>query len=466
MVGEKGMRSEYRAGPSARIAGLPSAMWVSLALILATSVCTLQAHAVTLEEAVRTALLGHPRIKGATAERRAAEREVRQARAGYYPSLDLRVALGSEHTDIEQLNKSGNAQGTMGKREEALIARQLLWDGFATRSRVDRRRALAAAAAGTLEDTREAIAFQAVKAYIEVLKNQRLVELAEENVLHHRDTLENVRLRVRGGIGQKADLEQARGRLALANSVLRARRGSLLQARAAYERVIGEAPVDLGDPPGEGSRELTRDGEFDEASLKERIARELEEAMRSHPAIQSAVARVRAAEAALHEARAAYHPRVTLEAAVTRDNNIAGVRGQRDTESLMVVANWNLFRGGADRANEQSLAERRARAVQDAADVRRRVRENVQQAVEAKATSEARLGYLREHVAASKETLKAYRAQFNLGRRTLLDLLNAQIELFNARSSLVVGEYEDLLNEYYIQASKGALVRSLGLAAK
>jgi len=423
-------------------------------------------QATTLDEAVRTALREHPRIKGAAAEQRATDREIRKARSGYFPSLDLRAAFGSEHTNIDQLHRSGNALGTLGKREASLVARQLLWDGMATRNQVMRSEALKEAATGNLLDTREAVAFEAVQAYLDVLRNQRLVELAEENVIRHRNILEDVRKRVRGGIGHKADLQQARGRLALAQSTLRARRGSLLQAQSAYERVVGTPPADLLQIAHEETGSLTSDGEIDPQRLQARIDRELAEAMERHPAIIGAEARLRAAEAELKLARSAYHPRITLEAAMTRDRGVSGVEGIRNTESLMLVTNWNLFRGGADRANEQAVSERRIRALEEAADIRRKVRENVQIAVEAKATSEARLGYLREHVSASEETLQAYKAQFNLGRRTLLDVLNAEIELFNARSNLVVGEFDDILNGYYIQASKGALTRSFRLAGE
>ncbi len=92
------------------------------------------------------------------------------------------------------------------------------------------------------------------------------------------------------------------------------------------------------------------------------------------------------------------------------------------------------------------------------------ISERVAIAVQAKATSEQRLQYLKAHVKSSTETLKSYQAQLRLGRRTLLDSLNAANELFTAQSNLVSGNYEDILNRYFIAASKGTLVKELGLA--
>ena len=148
-----------------------------------------------------------------------------------------------------------------------------------------------------------------------------------------------------------------------------------------------------------------------------------------------------------------------------RDNNIAGVAGNRNADAVMVVARWNLFRGGADRAGELAAAERKTLADEQLDETHRLIAENVAIAYQARATSESRLAYLRQHVTSSEGTLKAYRAQFELNRRTLLDLLNAENELFNARSSLVSGTYDDLVNEYFVDASKGRLAGRFGVSA-
>ena len=97
-----------------------------------------------------------------------------------------------------------------------------------------------------------------------------------------------------------------------------------------------------------------------------------------------------------------------------------------------------------------ALAQRREAAKESIADVRRSIEEQVAIALQAKATSTARLVPLRAHVAASEMTVAAYRAQLTIGRRSLLDLLNAVNELFTARSNLVSGEHADLLNQYYV----------------
>ena len=161
----------------------------------------------------------------------------------------------------------------------------------------------------------------------------------------------------------------------------------------------------------------------------------------------------------------AFHPRVNLEGTLDRDDDVAGVSGVRNSEAIMVVARWNLFRGGADRAQQMAASERKESADEQMQDTYRSIAENVAIAFESRATSESRLGQLQQYVASSAGTLDAYEAQFALNRRTLLDVLNAEGELFNARSNLVVGAYDDAVNSYFIEASKGALAGKLGAAA-
>ncbi len=417
----------------------------------------------TIEEAVALAISSNPQILGAQASMRAAGLDVKQARAGYLPSLDVDTRYGREHTNIKQLSVSGNNDDDFWRRESGVTVSQLLWDGNATRSEVQRRVALLNSAEHSLEDTQNAIAFRATEAYIDVLRNQELVLLSQENVRSHETTLGNVRAKQTSGVGNRADVEQANARLALMQSIALAREGALLEARARYERVIGEAPGDLAKPQAAPSG-LVKRGAVNAVELSAATDSAQQQAATEHPAILQSGANVEAAVAAMQAARAGYHPRLNLEGAMRRDNNVAGVGGNRNSDSVMVVARWNLFRGGADRALQLAAAERKTAADEQLQDTVRSIAENVAIAYQSRATSESRLAFLGQHVTSSEETLKAYRAQFELNRRTLLDVLNAENELFNARSNYAAGVYDDLVNYYFVDASKGVLASKFGAA--
>lgn len=437
-----------------------------LVLLLAAILASANARAATIEQAVQQALTSNPEVLGAASDVVAAGHDVRQAKAGYYPSLDLRVRYGREHTNIKQLSTSGDPSRDLWRRESGVSFRQLLWDGNATRSEVQRRVALLNSAEHSLADTQNALAFRAAEAYLDVLRNRELVALAVENTASHEKTLSNVRAKLDSGVGNKADVNQATARVALARSTLTARRGTLLEAAARYERIVGEEPPPELAVPGVAPFGMTgADGLVDESNLAAATAEAQQRALSEHPSALQSSANIAAAEATLTGAKSGYHPQLNLEGNLDRNNNISGVNGNRNSDAVMVVARWNLFRGGADWAEQKAAAQRIVSAQELLDDTHRRIAENVAIAHQARATSESRLNYLREHVSSSEGTLQAYRAQFELNRRTLLDVLNARNELFNARSNLIFGLYEDMINAYFVEASGGTLAQSFGVSA-
>lgn len=444
-----------------RTAGGPRAArrWSVLCLAVLTS---LPLAAATLEDAVRQALTTNPQLTGAAAAVRAAGHDVREARAGYLPSVDVDARFGEEHSNIKQLNRRNN-DDDLWRRESGLTVTQLVWDGMATASEVQRRVALLNSAEHSLQDTQNALAFKAVEAYVDVLRNRDLVSLAHANVKSHDEVLRSVDAKSGSGVGNKADVAQARARLALAMSTLAARQGGLHEAEARYVRTIGDAPGELAKPNAVASG-LVKNGMVDANDLATATDAAQEEAITQHPAVMRSKADIEAALAIIRAAHAGYQPRLDLQGSLRRDGEVGGITGNRNTGSLMLVARWNLYRGGADRAQSLAAAERKTEADDKLDDTFRSIAENVAIAMESRATSESRLIHLQQYVDASQGTLEAYRAQFEISRRTLLDLLNAEDELFNARSNLASGTYDDLTNVYFVDASKGTLAGKFGVS--
>lgn len=420
--------------------------------------------ATSLEDAVRAAVSGDPRVSAANAEQRAAALEVKQASGGFLPSVDIGGGYGRERSNIKSLRRTGMDDRYLWRREFGVSVSQMLYDGLFTRSEVERRSALLDAAGNTAEATREQIAFVTTEAYLDVLRIRQLVSLSEENVERHKRSVEKVVQRGREGLGTAADISQAKARLALAQSILTSRQGRVREIATTYRRVVGEFPDALEDL-NTGKTGLLTDGGIDQSRLRGRIDSSLDEALKNDPRLKAAVAQADAAAAEVRVASSAFMPRLDLELNVDRNDDLGGIDGVRNSDNIMVVGSWNLFNGGSDTAREKAVAERRSAAQDTVANVRRATEERVTIAVQAKATSEERLQYLRAHVDTSAQTLQSYVAQFKLGRRTLLDTLNAENELFTARSNLVSGRYEDILNGYFIEASKGSLLQSLGVTA-
>ena len=110
-----------------------------LTVLLAPLLVITGAGAVTLEDSVRATLETNPDIGVVQANREAIDQELRQARAQYLPSIDLRGAAGPEYTDSPTTrNQRGDDTETLLRLESQITLSQLLFDGFATQSEIGR----------------------------------------------------------------------------------------------------------------------------------------------------------------------------------------------------------------------------------------------------------------------------------------------------------------------------------------
>ena len=430
--------------------------------ILATSLAPLcllvgaiDVAAVTLEDSVAATLNTNPDVGLVQADREAIDQELRQARAEYLPSIDLRGAVGPEYTNSPATrNRStrppgGDSATTLTRWESQITLSQMLFDGFATSSEVERQVSRVDSAAYRVQEAAEFIALDAIEAHLEVLRNQILVELARENVDEHQRILELVRDLEGQGASSIADVVQTEARIAAAQTSLATATGNLLDAQALYISVVGVAPDNLEDPlvPYPAVPESQ-----EAAAAKAAI---------DSPTVLIANADIDVAKAELRGSRAGYYPRFDLELGAAANDNLDGVRGGDVEAQALLVLRYNLFRGGADIAREREAFARVREARESLRQVQRSAEEEARVAYNALITAQARVESLRAAVEAQRATRDVYAQQFDLGQRSLLDLLDAENELFIARSNLATAEFTGIFGVYRVLAVIGDLLMTL-----
>ena len=403
-------------------------------------------QAVTLEEAVRQAVNTNPDVRALASERRAVDHELRQARAGYLPLFDIRAAAGPEWSDRTTVDDKW-----LLRVESQATVRQLLFDGYATASEVERQQARVGSAAQRVHDAAQTTSLNAVLAYVEVLRSQSLVEIAEDNAKAHQRSFADVKRLADAGRGNVGDVRQTEARLASARASLVRTQGRLADTEANYIRVIGSPPSGLVRPVFSDSvLPMTRDGA-------------VAMALRNNPAIAVAQADIDTAKAELKATDAPFMPRLDLELGTQQNNNIDGVVGREQDFTALVVLRYNLYAGGADTARRKEFIERLAASRDQADRAKRRIAEQTRLAWNGMKTAAGRAARVREEVTADEGVVDAYRQQFLIGQRDLLDLLDAQNELFISRGNLVTEETTALFGGYQVTASMGALLRTLGV---
>jgi adhesin transport system outer membrane protein len=285
------------------------------------------------------------------------------------------------------------------------------------------------------------------------LRQQTIVELAQTNLEAHQRTHDQIVLRSERGVGRGADMDQSLGRLALAEANLMEEESKLRDAETAFIRVVGEAPESLEQP--------SVPDEFIPDNLDEAIAK----AVDNHPTLSLANFDLESARAQHATAKAPFYPDLHLEVGTRADHNIDGQVGTDKDITAMLRLRYNLLNGGRDTARREETAY----LINQAAEIRnntyREVEESTRLSWNAWETVKRQMSYREQHVDSSRKSRDAYRQQFSLGQRTLLDLLDSENEVFRAETALVNTSYDELYAQYRILNSMGLLLEGLNIKA-
>jgi adhesin transport system outer membrane protein len=411
-------------------------------------------RAESLDLAVFKTLASHPEIKAEINRKAAREQELIQAESAYYPRVDFQAGIGYENSKNRFTRATGETDYVdLTRKEEAFIVTYNLFDGYGPTSDIDRSSARVRAAGHYLHDLTEQTALEVARVYLSVLRNQRLVQWSEETLDVYRELFEKVKSRSLSGVGRKADIDQARGRLARAQTNLVNDVANLENAIAMYLRVTGERPGDLTLPADFASK------------LPETLELAVKLGLQNNPTVKAAEADVDAAKAQTDGARSDFYPKVDLVFEQSRGENLDGVDGIEKDYSLMLKMNYNLFSGGFDQAGSKRAISLHSETRERLDDVRRNTSEAIRIAWNAYQAVIMQFPYLQQHVESMTEIRSAYADQFRIGQRSLLDLLDSENELYHARRALITAEFDRLVGGYQILAEIGRFVDELEVHA-
>ncbi|WP_369959741.1 TolC family outer membrane protein [Pseudomonas benzenivorans] len=421
-----------------------------ISLSLAVS---LSAQGQTLSEAMQSALDVHPEIQAGINARLSVEEQMKAARGGYLPQVDLLAGYGREYTDSPGTRGTTHNTETLTRGESTLRLQQMLFDGFATSSEVGRQRATVNARAYEVLGTSERTALDVAQVYLEVLKRQNLVRLAEDNLRSHERIYDQISLRSQSGVGRMADLDQAEARLAQARNNLLTEQTNLADAQVNYFSVVGRRASELSLPQGLPG------------GLPESLQAAREEMLVNNPFLSSAEADVQASEQQYEAAKSAFYPRFDAELSRGADNNIDGTSGHSNEWQAMLRMRYNLFAGGSNKADLQSKAHQINQAMDIRNNALRVLIEELGLAWNALDNARQQLPIAQQYVDHSSRVRESYQKQFTLGERSLLDLLDSENELFTASRRLEDVRFIELFTQYRIKATMGSLLKSQGVVA-
>jgi adhesin transport system outer membrane protein len=419
--------------------------------------CAQDASGISLKETVVDALGYHPDIKAFQEYRQAAVHDVSRARSGWLPRVDARAAWGVEQWSNAQTRQNpssrGIAQNDSGFYEtttSSLVVQQTIWDGFATWNRYKIGQTRLDSAISRLLDNSEATSLDAVLAHIEVYRQRRLVALSELNVKNHKDILVSQRDRQQTGASSIADVTQTQGRLARAQASLVETVSALEVAMAEYKRLTGKEAGQLASP-------FSPDDPY--PSLEAALA----DSQTLNPKLKALQADIKTAGHQVELDKSPMHPQIYLEVGPSYQWQVQGSQTYEWGTGVMLRANWNLFNGLYDWYNVKGDRARMRQTKQQLQSQTNSLARETAATWSALVSAREQSKFFAVAVENNTQTRDAYLQQFNVGQRSLLDVLDSENELYSSSMQLTTARLNEIGTMYRLKALGGILLSVFGI---
>ena len=409
----------------------------------------------SLRELVVLVMANQPELKQAEAESRMADGRLKEARSARLPQFAVNGGYGYEH------QKSGSRPVIIYDNQYQVqfkITQPVLDEGI--EANVRRVAATSMASDWQLVGVREQLMLRTIELLAEVVRQQQLTDIARDNLKLHRSYVAQMKDIARSDVGRASDLPMAQARVALAESMLTSRLARLEAARVQW-RTHSSMAVPDQESFGQGFQSLVTGLEW--APMPPDLDSALAEASKNSPQLQKALSEVKAAEHNQTLAKSATKPKVNFDYQRRMGDNFGSVLGSQDDWSIGVNLQWALpVNPGFTYAQRAALeAQRVAEAGVDATGLK--IRSAVEtQWYELLANQATHTSYL-NYVNSADQVVKAYAEQFKIGRRSLLDVLNAENELFTARSNTLNAQTDTALAAWRLLSLRGVMALALGI---
>ena len=414
---------------------------------LAIVMCSVpaMAHAETLREALTSAYLNNPTILSSLLNVKATAENIALAKAAQRPSIGASASVTQSYVPGSAVPPP---VGTVG----ASIT-QTIFDNFKSDADIEAARALTEASRYALQNAEQNVLLAVVQAYMGVIQNTQLVQLRQANVKFYQAQVDSANDRLKIGEGTKIDVSQAQARLAQGTASYQSAVSALQTSQATYERYVGHKPRNLTSSYSLGKL-MPRSVD---AAVKEAVA--------ANPAILSAKAAIRAAQANSDSANAAFGP--TLTAAGSLGATVFGggaTTPSVPTASVKFSLTVPIYGGGALGAAIGTANINQVKSEVDALAARDQIKESVITAWSTLQNASAQITSANSAVSAGDLSLQGTIQERDVGQATTLDVLNAQSELTSVKEGLIQANASKVIASFALVAATGHLTAAdLGL---
>ena len=418
------------------------------ALALTTSMST-AALGQTLPDALAAAYANNPALLSARASLRATDESVPQALANWRPDVEINGDIARSHTE---LSSRAEPEQTRTPRGASLGVTQPLFRGFRTEAAVDKAEIDVRAARARLWATEQDTLLAAVRAYVNVVRDQAVISLRQNNEQVLSRQLEATRDRFRVGEITRTDVSQAEARLAGATADRIQAEGDLKITRANYINVIGEKPAEL--KRAEALSDLPTSFEATTGRAQE-----------NHPDVMAAALDEKSTLQTVKSVQGELLPTLNLSGTLQRRFEVASNNARQNTAEVQLNLSIPLYQKGSVYSRLREAKQNAGRRRLDLEDTRRDIIESATSAWESLVTARARTKSFEAQIKANGIALEGVRREASVGSRTVLDVLDAEQELLDSRVSLVRAQRDETVAGFELKEAIGELTaQKLGLS--
>jgi outer membrane protein, adhesin transport system len=417
--------------------------------LVVSLVASVNLNALTLNEALDDALTTNPVVLERLKNYDKTIYDLKIAKSEYAPTLDLISKMGYKYNYDRNSSPLFSREG-YHMYQNSLVLTQNLFKGFGTKYKVEYEEARVMAAAYNYVEKTNDIAFNVVKNYLNVLKFKELHTLEKENILLTQDILNKTKKLSDGGSGLLSDVKKVDSSLQLAEFNLLTQENNLMDAEFNLGKILGKK---------------VNEGELIMPTFNYKLPATIDEAtMHSteyNPSMIVSEYNIKTSKYALNESRSVFSPTVDFQFAYNFDRNTGDVEDHNRNYTALVVFKQNLYRGNADINNVNKNKLNVMQEYEAQREIKRQIIEGLQLSWSAYTMIEKQLVFLNSYKEQSKATLDLYRAEFEDGTRTLIDLLTAQDDYISSRSKIINASYDLLFAKYRVLDAMGEMVNTL-----
>lgn len=416
----------------------PRRLWIaSLVALLASSSL---AHASSFADALEATYKTNPEIKAERQRQQGTDERVASAVSKFRPTLGLGYERGEE-----KATANGTDYDDSYEQQTATLT-QPLFRGGSSMAEYQAAKQRVRSGQYQLSAVEQQVLMDAVRAYMDVVATSAILELSRNNqtVLERQLKAANDRFAV--GEVTRTDVAQSEARLSNAKTEVIAAEGQVISALAGFERVIGYKPEGVLDVPSQLP--------VLPASLEEALGK----ARNANPQVLAAIHTAKSAKYDVRNDMGALLPQASLVGSLSRSEG-ANMYGSTDFDQdrIGVRVSVPLYQSGAEYARVREAKATARQRKFDAMDTQRVIEQQVTTAWEQLETAVATIKTRNDQITAAETALDGVKQEQAYGSRTVLDVLDAEQELFVARTNLVRAQRDRIVSVYQLALVLGEM---------